>query len=51
MWLSNAFDQLSKHLLRETVLNFHDPSRPTRIQTNSSGYAIGVVLNQEHPDG
>jgi len=47
----NAFDQLRDCLLCEPVLKHHDPSRPTKIETQSSGYAVGAVLNQEHTDG
>ena len=47
----NAFYQLRDCLLRELVLKHHDSSQPTRIETDSSGYAVGAVLNEEHSDG
>ena len=37
-------------MLREAVLKHHDSSRPTRIETDSSGYAVGAFLDQEHTD-
>jgi hypothetical protein len=44
------FDQPRDCLLREPVLKRHDPSLPTQIETDSSGYAVGDVLKQIHPD-
>jgi hypothetical protein len=47
----NAFDQLREYLLREPVLKHHDSSLPTRIETDSSAYAVGSVLKQERLEG
>jgi hypothetical protein len=47
----NGFDHLRDCLIHEPVLKHRDPSRPSRIETDSSGYIIGAVFNQEHPHG
>jgi len=47
----NASDQLRDCLLREPILKHHNPSRPSRIGTDFSGYAVGAVLYQGQPDG
>ena len=46
-----AFDTLRDSLLCEPLIKHYDPSLPTRVETDSSGYAIGAVLAQEHKDG
>ena len=46
-----AFDILRDSLLCEPLIKHYDPSVPTRVETDSSGYAIGAVLDQEHKDG
>ena len=47
----NAFDQLRHCLFRQPVLKHHDPSQPTRIESESSGYTVAAVLNQESTYG
>jgi len=46
-----AFKALRRHLTESPVLRLHDPELPTRIETDSSGFAIGAVLSQKHKDG
>jgi len=48
IWLPKCF-RSSERLLAPWACS--EASRPTRIDTDSSGYAVGAVLNQEHPDG
>jgi hypothetical protein len=46
-----AFDTLRDFLLCEPLIKHFYPSLPTRVERDSSGYAIGAVLAQEHKDG
>ena len=46
-----AFDTLRDSLLCEPLIKHNDPSLSTRVETDSSGYAIGAVLAQGHKDG
>lgn len=54
VWSSSceeAFRALKDHLIRAPVLSCPDFSLPFQIQTDASGYGIGAVLTQQHPDG
>lgn len=46
-----AFKKVKELLIRAPVLNCPDYSLPFVIQTDASGYGIGAVLVQPHPDG
>ncbi|GBG90554.1 hypothetical protein CBR_g50897 [Chara braunii] len=45
----HAFHTLKTALLQAPVLSIHDPTFPTKVTTDASGYGIGVVLEQ-HDD-
>ena len=46
-----AFEKLQEALVSPPVLQFPDPNREFLLFTDSSGYAIGVLLAQESTDG
>jgi len=53
-WLpncENAFQQLKEVCASEPVLKTPDWSKPFVMHTDVSGYALGVVIAQEHGDG
>ncbi|XP_044717381.1 transposon Tf2-3 polyprotein [Hirsutella rhossiliensis] len=48
---SEAFQELKRRFCESPVLKQWDPSLPTFLETDCSGYALGGVLAQEGPDG
>lgn len=46
-----AFRALKEHLISAPVLSCPDFNLPFIIQTDASGYGIGAVLTQQHPEG
>lgn len=46
-----AFDRLKGCLAQAPVLAFPHPTRPIRLRTDASGYAIAGVLQQQQEDG
>ncbi|GBG58941.1 hypothetical protein CBR_g24292 [Chara braunii] len=45
-----SFQALKTAMLMAPVLSIYDPTLPTRVITNASGYGIGVVLEQHDGD-
>jgi hypothetical protein len=45
-----SFEILKKAFAEEPVLQTFDPSRPTVVETDSSGYSVGGVLSQHDTD-
>ncbi|XP_044724279.1 reverse transcriptase (RNA-dependent DNA polymerase) domain-containing protein [Hirsutella rhossiliensis] len=48
---NEAFQELKRRFCESPVLKQWDPSLPTFLETDCSGYALGGVLSQEGPDG
>ncbi|XP_044714694.1 reverse transcriptase (RNA-dependent DNA polymerase) domain-containing protein [Hirsutella rhossiliensis] len=48
---NEAFHELKRRFCESPVLKQWDPSLPTFLETDCSGYALGGVLSQEGPDG
>ena len=46
-----AFNKLRRVFASPVVLRHFDPALPTRVETDSSGFAIAAVLSQLHSDG
>ena len=46
-----AFDELKNKLTTAPILAYPDPSKPYRLYTDASLYAIGAVLTQVFPEG
>lgn len=46
-----AFKNLKDALCSAPVLRPYDPDLPTFVVTDASNFAVGAVLEQEHPDG
>ena len=46
-----AFDSLKTSLTSSPVLAFFDPNLETVVKTDASGYAVGAILAQIHPEG
>lgn len=46
-----SFQKIKECLVAAPVLNCPDYSLPFVVQTDASGYGIGAVLTQPHPDG
>uniref|UniRef100_A0ABD2WZD5 RNA-directed DNA polymerase n=1 Tax=Trichogramma kaykai TaxID=54128 RepID=A0ABD2WZD5_9HYME len=46
-----AFDNLKQSLVTALVLARPDFTKPFKVQSDASAYAIGAVLTQEHEDG
>ncbi|CAB0035616.1 unnamed protein product [Trichogramma brassicae] len=46
-----AFDNLKQSLVTAPVLARPDFTKPFKVQSDASAYAIGAVLTQEHEDG
>lgn len=46
-----AFRKVKEHLVSAPVLSCPDFDLPFCVQTDASGYGIGAVLSQKHPDG
>lgn len=46
-----AFDTLRKAFTTAPILAIWDPNRPTRIETDASGFATGGTLSQKLDDG
>ena len=44
------FEKLKRMLTSQPVLQFYDPSRQTKVATNSSKLGLGAVLHQKHDD-
>jgi hypothetical protein len=51
MQQQNVFDELKCACSREPVLRTPDWNKPFIMETDASGYALGVVITQEHKDG
>ena len=49
--MREAFDTLKRKLLDNVVVKIVDTSRGLTIRTDSSGWAVGGVLEQEPPGG
>jgi hypothetical protein len=47
----HAFDLLKEKFCQEPILKVYDPSLPTRVEVNASGFATGGILSQKYPDG
>ncbi|GBG62855.1 hypothetical protein CBR_g32438, partial [Chara braunii] len=45
-----SFQALKTTMLMAPVLSIYDPTLPTRVTTNASGYGIGAVLEQHDGD-
>ncbi|GBG60393.1 hypothetical protein CBR_g4351 [Chara braunii] len=45
-----SFQALKTAMLMAPVLSIYDPTLPTRVTTNASGYGIGAVLEQHDDD-
>ncbi|GBG80778.1 hypothetical protein CBR_g31334 [Chara braunii] len=45
-----SFQALKTAMLMAPVLSIHDPTLPTRVTTDASGYGIGAVLEQHDGD-
>ncbi|GBG64030.1 hypothetical protein CBR_g40277 [Chara braunii] len=45
-----SFQALKTAMLMAPVLSIYDPTLPTRVTTNASGYGIGAVLEQHDGD-
>ena len=46
-----AFDHLKARFCKEPILKVYDPTLPTRIEVDASGFATGGILSQKHTDG
>ncbi|GBG89879.1 hypothetical protein CBR_g49727 [Chara braunii] len=46
-----AFTTLKAAMQAAPALRIHDPTLPTQVTTDASGYGIGAVLEQCHEDG
>ena len=46
-----AFDTLKSAFTSQLILAVWDPSLPTRVEVDASGYATGGVISQKHSDG
>src|ERR1700677_832647 len=40
-----AFNDLKEHFTSEPILHYSDPSKPLRVEADSSGFATGGVLS------
>jgi hypothetical protein len=47
----NAFEELKRICAKEPVLRAPDWNKPFIIETDASGYALGVVIAQKYEDG
>jgi hypothetical protein len=47
----HAFDTLKEKFCQEPILKVYDPSLPTRVEVDASGFATGGILSQKYPDG
>lgn len=47
----NSFKKIKECLVAVPVLSCPDYTKPFVVQTDASGYGIGAVLTQPHPDG
>ena len=47
----DAFDKLKQAFVTEPVLAMWDPTSPTRIEVDASGFATGGVIEQKKNDG
>ena len=45
-----AFDALKQAFITAPILRLWDPTRPTRVEVDASGFATGGVLLQQHED-
>ena len=46
-----AFEKLKKSFIEAPVLRHYDASKPVRVETDASGYAIGGILAQQDDEG
>jgi len=46
-----AFDTLKEAFTTEPILSMWEPDRPTRVESDASGFATGGVLSQKQDDG
>ena len=46
-----VFDTLKESFCKEPILKVYNPELPTRIEVDASGFAMGGILSQKHPDG
>src|SRR5207237_2358845 len=48
---SKAFEHLKDMFTSSPILAHFDPDRPTRLETNTSDFALGAILSQLYDDG
>ena len=46
-----VFDGLKRQFCTQPILKVYDPTLPTRVEVDASGYATGGILSQKHVDG
>jgi hypothetical protein len=46
-----VFEELKHVCFKEPVLHALDWNKPFIMETDASGYALGVIIAQEHKDG
>ena len=46
-----AFDHLKARFCIAPILKVYDPTLPTRVKVDASGFATGGILSQKHMDG
>jgi hypothetical protein len=44
--VQSAFDELKACFTQAPILRMYDPSKPLRVETDASGFAIGAILSQ-----
>ena len=44
--VKKAFEDLKEAFTKAPVTQHHDPDKPLRLETDSSGYAIAGILSQ-----
>src|SRR5882757_4404250 len=46
-----AFEEIIRMFCEAPILKVYDPSYPTRVEVDASGFATGGILTQKHLDG